>query len=235
MAVVDGTLVAKTGDGDRRLGLSIPVRTDSALFKLKQGAANFATLQSHAGMELAFKPTPTHVKDITTINRTELGEDGEDGEEGEFCLPCERVREIAKRFSEGWAGPFVADTEDGAFAFTVTAWSANVLSVKGQGMPFEADLYYDEDDADDTCCGTFEYRDDQATSDSGSRRLLAPEEQERHRGALAVSVWIIEKRSVSHVQKRLKFSERLRPHPKVKASISACGLPCPIFRFSDDL
>lgn len=179
MAVVDGTLVAKTGDGDRRLGLSIPVRTDSALFKLKQGAANFATLQSHAGMELAFKPTPTHVKDITTINRTELGEDGEDGEEGEFCLPCERVREIAKRFSEGWAGPFVADTEDGAFAFTVTAWSANVLSVKGQGMPFEADLYYDEDDADDTCCGTFEYRDDQATSDSGSRRLLAPEEQER--------------------------------------------------------
>ena len=159
MAVKDGVLVAKTGesDGDRRLFPRMPVRTASAEFELKEDVRGFSTLRSRAGMELAFKPTPTHVKDITTINRTEL-EDGEDGEEGEFCLPCERVREIAKRFSEGWAGPFVADTEDGAFAFTVTGSGANVLYVKGQGLPFEANLYYAEDDADETCCGTYEYQ-----------------------------------------------------------------------------
>ena len=224
MAVKDGVLVAKTGesDGDRRLNPSMPVRTASAEFELKEDVGGYSTLQSHAGMELAFKPTPTHVKDITTINRTEL-EDGEDGEEGEFCLPCERVREIAKRFSEGWAGPFVADTEDGSFAFTVTGSGANVLYVKGQGLPFEANLYYAEDDAEETCCGTYEFQNVQTAtdSDSGSRRLSAPdsEAQERHKGALAVLIWIIA--SVTYVVTKCsrypEASERDRSQQRLKA------------------
>jgi len=199
MTVEDGVLVAKTGDGARRLFpgkptrvptpapssfVPVPVKTASAEFFVEEVRPGYSTFQPRgAGKELVFKPTPTHVKDITTINRTELEEDGDDGEEGEFCLPCEQVREIAKRFSEGWAGPFVADTEDGSFAFTVTAWSANLLSVKGQGLPFEADLYYDEDGADETCCGSFVYHDQTTTdSDSESRRLSATEEQAPERG-----------------------------------------------------
>ena len=199
MTVEDGVLVAKTGDGARRLFpgkptrvptpapssfVPVPVKTASAEFFLEEVRPGYSTFQPRgAGKELVFKPTPTNVKDITTINRTELEEDGDDGEEGEFCLPCEQVREIAKRFSEGWAGPFVADTEDGSFAFTVTAWSANLLSVKGQGLPFEADLYYDEDGADETCCGSFVYHDQTTTdSDSESRRLSATEEQAPERG-----------------------------------------------------